>query len=83
MPDAFIRFFTTTLIFDLYAATTNEGQVPPHLKHYPRSAYPMDFNDHIIRITEALKARIESLNTEYAPPLKLADRASSTGGATI
>jgi hypothetical protein len=82
MPDAFIRFFTSTLIFDLYAATTNEGQVPLHLKQDPRSAYPMDFNDHIIRVTEALKARIESLNTEYAPSLKLSDRASSIGGAT-
>jgi hypothetical protein len=79
MPESFKRFSTCTLIFDLYAATTNEGEVPPHLKADPRAAYPLDFNDHIYRVTEALKARIETLNAEYAPPLKLADRASSTG----
>src|SRR4051794_30357065 len=76
MPDSFVKFFTSTLIFDLYAATTNEGQVPPHLRGDPRSAYPIDFNDHIVRVTEALKARIESLNAEYAPSLKLTNRAS-------
>lgn len=80
MPDSFIRFFTSTLIFDLYAATTNEGQVPSHLRDYPRSAYPVDFNNHVVSVTEALKARIEALNTEYAPPLELMDHPPRTRG---
>jgi hypothetical protein len=83
MPDSFVRFFTSTLIFDLYAATTNEGLVPQHLRGDTRSAYPLDFNDHIVRVTEALKTRIQDLNEQYAPALGLPQHSSSTGGESI
>lgn len=68
MPDSFVRFVTSTLVFDLYA-TYGEGDVPQHLRDDPTSAYPRDFNEHVIKVTEALKARIETLNRQYAPPL--------------
>jgi hypothetical protein len=71
MPDSFVRFFTSTLIFDLYAASTNEGKVPQNLREDRRSAYPLDFNDHIILVTEALKARIQSLAAQNVPSLNL------------
>jgi hypothetical protein len=83
MPDSFVRFFTSSIIFDLYAATTNEGQVPLHLRDDPRSAYPLDFNDHIIRVTEALKTRIQALNEQYAPALELPQHGSSIGGVSV
>jgi hypothetical protein len=82
MPSSFVQFFTSTLIFDLYAATTNEGQVPQHLRDDPKSAYPLEFNAHIIRVTEALKTRIKELNEQYAPELKLPPHGSSIGGDT-
>jgi hypothetical protein len=81
MPDSFVRFITSTVIFDLYAANTNEGEVPFYLKSDTRSAYPREFNEHVISVTEALKARIGSLNTEYAPPLELVDRSAERGEA--
>jgi hypothetical protein len=52
MPESFVQFVTSTLVFDLYAATTNEGQVPSNLRDDQRSAYPLAFNDHVIRVTE-------------------------------
>ena len=59
MPDCFVRFFTSTQIFDFYAAPTNEGAVPEKLKD--PAQYPTDFDDHFIRTTELLKRRIDSL----------------------
>jgi hypothetical protein len=70
MPSSFVRFVTSGLIFDLYA-TQSEGEVPPHLRSDARATYPLEFNEHIFQVTEALKARIEALNREYAPPLDL------------
>jgi hypothetical protein len=35
MPDSFVRFFTSTLVFDLHAAPTDAGEVPGHLKTAP------------------------------------------------
>ena len=32
MPDSFVRFITNTIIFDFYTGSTNEGEVPYHLK---------------------------------------------------
>jgi hypothetical protein len=82
MPDSFVRFFTSTLIFDLYAAGTDDGQVPQHLRDDPRCAYPLDFNDHIVRVTEALKARTQGLNAQYAAPLGLMTE-TITGGDNL
>jgi len=70
MPPSFVRFVTSGLIFDLYATGTEE-EIPQHLRADPRTTYPIAFNDHIFKVTEALKARIEALNREYAPPLLL------------
>jgi hypothetical protein len=68
MPDSFVRFVTSTLIFDIYA-TDVEGHVPQHLRNDSRTAYPDDFNEHVIMVTEALKARIDTLNRHVARPL--------------
>lgn len=72
MPDSFVRFATSSLIFDLYAIGT-EGQVPQHLRKDSRAKYPNEFNKHVYDVTEALKNRIESLNQQFAPPLELPD----------
>lgn len=69
MPDCFVRFFTDTIIFDLYAVPTNEGAVPNHLKEDQRVRYPFDFDEHIITTTERLKSRIAALHKKYAEPL--------------
>ena len=70
MPACFVRFFTSTLVFDLYAAPTEIGEVPSHLRVDPRTIYPGEFNDHITSTAEQLKTRIETLNAHYAPPLQ-------------
>jgi hypothetical protein len=70
MPDSFVRFCSSTLIFDFYAAVAAEGDVPEHLKADARSAFPYDFYEHITTVTESLKARIEDLHASYAPPLR-------------
>jgi hypothetical protein len=67
MPKSFVRFFTSTLVFDLYAARSDAGSVPDHLKGV--AAYPDAFRDHIIETTERLKARIEMLHAKFASPL--------------
>jgi hypothetical protein len=67
MPDSFVRFFTSTLVFDLYAAPSDAGSVPEQLKADAR--YPDDFDDHIIKTTERLRARIEMLHAKFAAPL--------------
>lgn len=68
MPDCMVRLATSTLIFDFYAAPSEDGQIPEHLKS-PRTVYPEDFDAHIIDTTERLKARIDELHRKYAQPL--------------
>lgn len=70
MPDSFVRFFTSTLVFELYAARTESGSEPERLKADPRTAYPHEFGAHIIKITERLKARIAILHSKYAAPIQ-------------
>jgi hypothetical protein len=71
MPDCFVRYITNSIVFDLYAVPTECGEVPQHLKDDPRVTYPFDFDDHIIKTTERLKARIETLhrNLKWTPDL--------------
>ena len=66
MPDSFVKFFTSTSVWDLYAAATPNGFLPPHLKTEERVIYPLDFDDHIITTTERLKARLAELRAAHA-----------------
>ena len=69
VPPSFVTFFASTIIFDLYAASSQEGQVPEHLRQYLLVKYPRSFDNHIRETTEKLKGRIQELNAEYAIPL--------------
>jgi hypothetical protein len=69
MPESFVRFFTSTVVFDLYAAPADAGSVPKHFEQEPMTRYPSDFDDHIIETAERLKARIDCLHAKYASPL--------------
>jgi hypothetical protein len=71
MPDSFAAFFSSTMIFDLYAAAGAPDEVPQHLRDDPRSAFPLDFVEHITTVTESLKARIEDLHAQYTPRLRV------------
>jgi hypothetical protein len=71
MPDTFVRFFTSTIIFDMYAAVSDEGEIPKHLSEEPRVAWPIDFVRHVFAVTEKLKQRIGELHARYAPPLAI------------
>ena len=73
MPESFTKYVTSTLVFDLYAAPTNEGMIPSHLATLDDVKFPTDFYEHIVQTTERLKARIEALHEENAIfPQKLA-----------
>jgi RNA processing factor Prp31 len=63
------RYATSTLIFDLYAAPTEERRVPEPLRSDHRTVYPDAFDKHIIDTTERLKRRIDELHAKYAQPL--------------
>jgi hypothetical protein len=65
MPDSFVRFFSSTIIFDLYAAPTPDGTVPDRLAQQPRVKFPDDFSTHIFSTTERLKERLANLRTEH------------------
>jgi len=69
MPDSMMRFATSTLIFDFYASPSEEGRVPERLTKDDRTKYPKAFDEHVIKTTERLKARIEELHRKYAQPL--------------
>jgi hypothetical protein len=69
MPESMKRYATSTIIFDLYAAPTEEGNVPEPLRSDPRTVYPFKFDEHIIETTERLKKRIDELHAKYAQPL--------------
>jgi hypothetical protein len=65
MPEAFVRFVTSTTIWDLYAAATPEGEVPEALKRDERSKFPAEFVTHVYAVTEELKARLKKLHAEH------------------
>jgi hypothetical protein len=69
MPDSMSRFATSTLIFDFYASSTEEGYVPEPLRSDFRTKYPEDFDRHIIETTERLKERINHLHAKHSTPL--------------
>jgi hypothetical protein len=70
MPESISRYATSTLIFDFYASSTEEGYVPEPLRSDPRTKYPEDFDKHIIETTERLKERIDQLHAKYSTPLQ-------------
>jgi hypothetical protein len=70
MPEDFVRFFSSTIIFDLYASGTEEGMVPCDVAKDIRTAYPDGFETHVICVTKQLKDRIAALHAQYAPPLE-------------
>lgn len=69
MKDYVSDYFTSTLIFDWYAAESPDSKVPDHLAEHPNIRYPREFNDYIFSTTERLKARIQALNARFAIPL--------------
>jgi hypothetical protein len=69
MPPSFVQFFTSTIVWDFYAASTDAGMVPKHLEGQTLVKYPKAFDEHIITTTEQLKARIDSLHAKYAERL--------------
>jgi hypothetical protein len=71
MPEAFVRFVTSTTIWDLYAAPTPEGEVPKALKRDERSKFPDEFIKHVYAVTEELKARLQKLHEEHPISLPL------------
>jgi hypothetical protein len=78
MPKGFTDYATSTLVFDLYAAPTDEGRIPDHLATLDDVKFAMNFYDHIVVTTESLKARIEALYEQNAIiPEKLITRAVS------
>lgn len=66
MPKSFVHLVTSTLIFDLYAAPTDKGQIPSHLAKLDDVKFPNEFLKHVVDITEEIKARIEALHKAYA-----------------
>jgi hypothetical protein len=66
MPESFVIFCTSTLIFDIMAARSEESSVPPQVAGDPRAKYPDEFLQHISETTEALKARVDGLHKKYA-----------------
>ena len=66
MPDFFVRYISSSFIFNVYAATSEHGNVPPRLNGDIRVAYPEDFAEHIISTTERLKSRVDTLHNKYA-----------------
>jgi hypothetical protein len=68
-PRSFTNFFTTALIFKLYAGSSEVGEIPAHLT---RKALDMPFGEFsadIQAVTDALKARLDDLHLKYAKPL--------------
>ncbi|WP_331316402.1 hypothetical protein [Methylobacterium mesophilicum] len=78
-------YFTSTLIFDWYAADSPDSKVPDHLAEHPNVRYPREFNDHIFSTTERLKARIQALNARFAIPLdeELPQKAGSAPSESV
>ena len=69
MPDLFVRFNTNSIVWGLYAATTQDGVIPPELAEDHRVLYPYEFDNHIVETTERINARVEALHKKYAQPL--------------
>ncbi|WP_148291194.1 hypothetical protein [Methylobacterium sp. B1] len=70
MQEYVANFFTSTLIFDWYAADKDDGEVPAHLENLEVVKFPKDFQRHIFETTERLKSRIQTLNAQFAMPLR-------------
>jgi hypothetical protein len=66
LPEYFVTFFTSTLLFDKFAAETEHGEVPLDVVNDPRSKFPGDFLEHIQQTTERLKRRIDRLHKQFA-----------------
>ncbi|MCJ2142538.1 hypothetical protein [Methylobacterium sp. E-066] len=71
MPDYIVEFFTSSIIFDWYAASSEQGAVPDQLSKENGVAYPKKFDDHFVQTTERLRARIHALNAKFALSLDL------------
>jgi hypothetical protein len=68
-PQSFTNFFTSALIFKLYAGTSDAGEVPKHLTRRALNMPFGEFSSDIISVTQALKSRLENLHLKHAEPL--------------
>jgi hypothetical protein len=70
-PQSFTNFFTNALIFKLYAASSENGEVPEHLTRRALNMPFGEFSSDIISVTHALKVRLENLHLKHAEPLSV------------
>lgn len=66
MPDHFIKFTTSSQVWCMYCADTNDGELPDRLSQHPDIKWCQEFEDYIYRKYETLSNELSSLYRKYS-----------------
>lgn len=65
MPECFVRYATSTLVWSMYCADSEDGALPQNLSEYPDIKWPKEFEDHIFKTYEKLANELSVLYETY------------------
>jgi len=65
MPECFVKYSTSSLVWSMYCADTNEGALPQHLENHPDIKWCQEFENHIFITYERLARELAGLYEKY------------------
>jgi hypothetical protein len=65
MPDIFIKFATSSRVWSMYCADTEEGALPEHLSRHPDIEWCQEFEDYVFDKYEILSKDLAGLYKRY------------------
>jgi len=66
MPEHFIKFATSSQVWCMYCADSNEGELPERLSQHPNIIWCQEFEDYIFSKYETLSRQLGSLYQKYS-----------------
>jgi hypothetical protein len=66
MPDHFIKFATSSQVWCMYCADSNDGELPEHLSQHPDIKWCQEFEDYVYSKYESLSKKLGSLYETYS-----------------
>ncbi len=65
MPECFLKYVSSTLVWSMYCADSEESELPPHLKNHPDVEWCVEFEEYIFSTYEKLAAELAVLYKKY------------------
>ncbi len=65
MPECFVKYATSSLVWSMYCADSESGELPDYLKNHPDIKWCQEFEDHIFNTYERLAKELAILFEQY------------------